>query len=456
MLTNHEFLGLWWLPDREDDKLTATLLIEKGRPELQTLGNFGHELLSEGERERSLALDPADQERVHGISADGKSITLQGLSSRDNAVSMPGIPTSKYVAKVALVGKHFPIDEEIAFDEISIHASDLNAWTQVNGFKSSLDFETLDDAESLGFSAVNVRYIGPEPISIPLARGEEISIQFTATNKGLGHGADHVELRQDAALHLRFAKKAKLEDVYLRVAQIRNFLSFAVGRPVSVVSVAGYEGRYTGEGRDRRRPIELLWPIPHNPELPRRRRVAREMLFALPEAQPDISTVMKKWFYRQGPLEPVFNLFFGVLYHPDLYLEVRFLTFAQAIETYDSRRRRASGRKNLADRMRDVLGEHKTVSKRIVGGRESDLDTFVSAFLDSRNYYTHYETRLEGRAAKGIQLYLLTVQLRAIIEMSLLRELGFPARAINEILERSQRFAEIEHFRSRARDEQGD
>jgi hypothetical protein len=456
MLTNHEFRGYWWLPENEADKLTATLLIEKGKSELQTLGNFGHELLSESSREKSFALNPADQEQVHGISADGKSITLQGLSARDNTLSMPGIPTSKYVAEVALVGKHFPADQEIAFDEISIRASDLNAWTKVNGFKSNMDFEQLDDAGSLGFSAVNIRYEGPEPISIPLSRGEEISIHFTATNKGLGHGAEHVELRQDAALHLRFAKKTSLEDIYLRVGQIRNFLSFAVGRPVSVVSVAGYEGRHTGKGSDRRRPIELLWPIPHNPEPPSQRRFAREMLFALPEARPDIPTVIKKWFQRQDRLEPVFNLFFGILYHPDLYLEVRFLTFVQAIETYDHRRRPRSGKIHLARRVRDVLGGCRTVSKRVVGPGDASLDAFIKLLVDSRNYYTHYDPALDGKAAEGVSLYLLTLQLQAIIEMSLLRELGFPARAIDEILERTQRYAEIEHFRSLASSDAGE
>ena len=316
MLEHHEYKGLWWLPEDEDDKLTATLSIEKGQPELQALGNFGHELLSESSREKSYALDPSDQDRVHGISADGKSITLQGLSSRGNTLSMPGIPTSRYIAEVALVGKHFPAGEEIAFDEISVRASDLNAWTQVNGFEFNMDFEELDDKGSLGFSAVNIRYEGPEPISIPLSRGEEVSLQFTATNKGLGPGTDHVEIRQDAAFHLRFARKVSLKEVYLRVGQIRNFLSFAVGRPVSVISVAGYEGRRVKDGPDRRRPVNLLWPIPHNPEPPSQRRPAYEMLFTLPDAQPDISTVIKKWFQRQGRLKPVFNLFFGTLYNP--------------------------------------------------------------------------------------------------------------------------------------------
>jgi len=75
-----------------------------------------------------------------------------------------------------------------------------------------------------------------------------------------------------------------------------------------------------------------------------------------------------------------------------------------------------------------------------------DIDAFVADFKNARNYYTHYDPDLEKKAAHGNELFLLTVQLQAILEMSLLRQLGFPCRAIEEILERGRRFAQIEHF----------
>jgi hypothetical protein len=40
------------------------------------------------------------------------------------------------------------------------------------------------------------------------------------------------------------------------------------------------------------------------------------------------------------------------------------------------------------------------------------------------------------------------MQLQAIIEMSLLRELGFGCRSIDAILERARRYGEIEHFKA--------
>jgi Apea-like HEPN len=69
-------------------------------------------------------------------------------------------------------------------------------------------------------------------------------------------------------------------------------------------------------------------------------------------------------------------------------------------------------------------------------------------------YHTHYGPRLEANSAKGAELYLLTVQLRGIIEMSLLRELGFPCEAIDTILDRV-RYREVEHLKAIASAERG-
>ena len=132
---------------------------------------------------------------------------------------------------------------------------------------------------------------------------------------------------------------------------------------------------------------------------------------------------------------------------------MKFLAYAQAIETYDYRRRRKPGTIPLAERMRDVLAQCKTVSRRIVGEQQVDTDDFIKGFKDSRNYYTHYNPKLEEKAAKGTALLLLCIQLQAIIEMSLLREIGFTSQAINEMLERGKRFAQIEHFRAMASQE---
>ncbi len=448
MVGTHEYRGLWWLPSDERQRLSGTLTVTKGEAALDLIGHFGRRLLSETETEKTYSLDLAEQPRIVGLSTGGKPITLEGPRVANHTESFPGMPTATYMPHVTLIGKQFADAEVSDFDEISIRASDLNAWTQISGFDTKVGMEKHKEKDTYVFSNVEIRFVAPDDIEIALARSERAFIRFNAPSEGIGPGTDHLALTQEAALHVRFAKRASLEQVFDRVGQIRNFLSLAVGRPVAILSVTGYQDDYVREKTETSRPIELLWEIPHNPDPPTRPRRPSEMLFTLSDAKPTISNVMRNWFAKQAHLEPVFNLFFGMRYHPNMYLDVKFLAYAQAVETYDYRRRRKPGKKTLAHRMCDVLGQCRTVSKRIVGAEPGDQAAFIEAFKTSRNYYTHYNPKLEKEAARGAALLLLSIQLQAIIEMSLLRELGFDCQSIGDILQRVRRYEEIEHLKA--------
>ena len=436
------------MPTDDAEKLPGTLTVTNGAAVLELIGHFGHELLSETQTEKTYSPDLAEQPRIVGMSTGGKPITLEGHRPSPHTVSFPGIATATYERNVTLIGKQFAHGEDIGFDEISIRASDLNDWTRISGFNSHIGMEKHKEKDYLVFSNVGIRFDAPDDIDIALARGERAFIRFSAQSQGIGPGTDHVALHQEAALHLRFAKRVGLYEVFDRVGQIRNFLSLAVGRPVAILSVTGYQDDYVREKPQTRRPIELLWEIPHNPDPPASPRHPRDMLFTLSEAKPTISNVMRKWFAKQARLEPVFNLFFGMRYHSDMYLDVKFLAYAQAVETYHYRRRRKPREKTLAQRMGDVLAECQTVSRSIVGAESGDEQAFIEDFKNSRNYYTHYSPKLEQKAARGAALLLLSIQLQTIIEKSLLRELGFGCRSIDAILERVRRYAEIDHFRA--------
>jgi ApeA-like protein/HEPN superfamily Apea-like protein len=457
MVEFHEYRGLWWLPSDETEKLAGTLTITKGAAALELIGHFGHQLLSETERQKAYSLDLAEHPRVVGLSADGRAITLEGHQAAAHRASFPGIATATYRRNVALIGKQFADGEDIGFDEISIRSSDLNAWTRVSGFNNKIGMEKHTGKDYLVFSNVEMRFDAPDDIGIALARGESAFIRFNARSHGIRAGTDRIELHQEAAFHLRFSTRVVLGQVFYRVAQIRNFLSLAVGRPVTILAVTGYQDDFVRDAAGTPLPIELLWQLPYNPDPPGRARDPREMLFALPEATPEISSVMQNWFAKQERLAPVFNLFFGVRHHdPGMSLEVRFLLYAQAVETYDYRRRRKPGNRTLAVRMDDVLNTCRTVAQKIVGSGSHDQTTFIEGFKTARNYYTHYNPKLEMKAARGAALFVLFIQLQAIIEMSLLRELGFGCRSIDAILERARRYEQIEHFKAVAAAEEAE
>jgi hypothetical protein len=447
-----EYEGYWWLPRDgaagvpSAAALTGRLAIEEGRGELKTLGNFGHQVLSRARDRVVYSPMPTSVPRVLGLTEDGKAITLEGCNPTASSERFPGISSATYRAYVALVGAWFEEGEEVSFDEICVRTATLDAWVGVSGFQQEIRFKAPDDASVVtGIESTEVRFEPPEQIEIELGDGAKAWIDFSYSVGGVHRFATDVTLRQRAWFHFGPKQPIDLPEVFRTVGMLRNFLSLAIGRSERVLSVIGYRDDLRHEPSGARVPVELYWEIPHN--APRRAQPVdpSEMLFTLHQAERDVGALLRTWFRKHDNFEPVLNLYFGVLHHPDLYLDVRFLTYAQAIETYDFRRRDPR-RRTLDQRIRAVLAECPEVSARIVGSG-SDRDKFVRLFKDSRNYYTHYTPDLQRRAAKGAALFLLFTQLRAILEMSLLRELGFPAGSIDQILERCGRYGEIEHFR---------
>lgn len=448
-MEDRAFRGWWWLPGRSAEDLPGTLVVTKGEGVLELTNHFGHEILEETATEIRASGRLTEQPRILGVGSRGELITTVGHLGASYEAHSTGVTLSKYKRGVTLVGRHYESAEAIEFDEISLRTSDLAAWTQVRAIETKAKQRRHTNGYHV-WSEVSARFRPLEDIDIPLGRGERAFIRFGCHFDGidaLGRGSEHVEFAQDTELHLRFAKSKPLEDVFDRVGELRNFLSFAVARPVAVLSVTGYRDVLLNERTREPVPIEILWGVPHNPAPPGKPREPREMLFTLPAVEGELSKVMRSWLAKQRRLEPVFNIFFGLLYLPDIYSDVQFLLLAQAVETYGYLRRRVPIARSFREQIREVLATCPSVSRKIVG---ADADAFTALLKVTRDYYTHYNPAKKERAAKDVGVLLLSTQLKSLLEMAFLRELGFGHRAIDEILARARRYQEIEHLKAYA------
>jgi hypothetical protein len=66
-----------------------------------------------------------------------------------------------------------------------------------------------------------------------------------------------------------------------------------------------------------------------------------------------------------------------------------------------------------------------------------DRKAVISAIYDNRNYLTHYDAKLRGRAATGARLLFMVEVLKFLLQASL-RELGLPNTKISEFVSRSR------------------
>jgi ApeA N-terminal domain 1 len=486
MIETHEYSGFWWVPTEDGNPpldehlLSGTLTVKGGEVKLEVLGSFGHEELEKSDNWVRVSAWPADQPRIQGLTTKGVHVTLEKCLSLGSHMHFPGIPTTNYHPHLTLMGAWYAKDEEILFDEVAVRTSDLDTWALVSGFSGQMHLEPIEETEHLTAAELEVKFVPPETIEIPLDNGEEASIVFGFTHPGPQRVTTEVTITQRAFLHLRFATPRRPRDVQETVGQLRNFLSLAVGRRQTVLAVEGYHDDLLIGNTTHRQPVQMLWEIPHNPPPPTRRLDPDEMLFTLPQAQPSISDVMKAWFKRQDLFGPVLGRYFGTLYHPHLFLDQRFMGYAQTVETYDRRRRKTKERPSeehkrlvkaiveavpakhqdwlkqklawsnelsLSQRIRDVAAICPEVRKRLIGS-DDEVEAFTRLARNTRDYHTHLDRKLEKKAAKGAQLQALMLQFRALIEMALLHELGFPCDSIDEILDRVRRYDEVDHFKT--------
>lgn len=449
MFSTHEYKGTWWLASDTAKKLPGELTVTRGDAELEVLGHFGGPRLPGPGESVEIAdwTKPGDPKRIVGLTAEKDDLTLEGAL----VDSLPsGIST--YEPPWVLVGKAFDEDEDISFDEMVVQISDLDTWTQSSGFSHTQRDPELPDARLGG--AFDIQFKRPSAIEIPLDGGEVASIEFSVGHSGWKPVPTSVTVSQTAFFRLRFAERHSLNALAQRVGQLRSFFTLAVGRPVSIISVTAYQDDYRSPRSEQPLPIKVLWEIPHNPDPPSEVRHPIKMAFTLPECPKSISEVMNTWLGMQEQFRPVFDLYFGMRYHRDVFGELRFLAHAQAVESYD-RRRRSTG-SALDQRLRATLKQCPKVRANLLKAAGVSLNEFLTAFEDSRNYYTHYTSgpKQNPQARRGVLLYVLTVQLQTVIEMALLRRLGFSDDAIDQIFTtRVERYREIANAKAQASDE---
>jgi len=159
-------------------------------------------------------------------------------------------------------------------------------------------------------------------------------------------------------------------------------------------------------------------------------------------------------------------LYFGTIYSGDMYLEFQFLSLIMALEVYhriiirnedipskEHEERVEQILTNTPDKYRNWLKEKLTYSnepslrKRIkeIYDRVKNLGyitalipkkkDFVDKVVNTRNYFVHYDQSLKERALKGTELYWLIQKLKALVEICLLKEIGFLDTEIDNIFQ---------------------
>lgn len=409
-----ELVGEWWLPG-EEEQLASGRLVYTPDDGLRL------ELVSGG----AVFKDHSSVAWVHGLTVDGRRVTLRDCDVLDWRLSMPGGVFANAQVGMAFVGMHANSEIELRLHSLEARIANLSAW---------IDAPAIDVSGFFPRSGtVAFRQVGP----FGLARRK--GVLMTAAVDLVGAATPTrtpraVSLHQQAWLKVAPSRRAPFEELFDLADAFRGFLSFAAGVDSPFLELEG-TATVVGEELGTRRKYtsnESVWILFRR----RQRGVAEEqaterMLFRYSDMQFKNYLPLARWLRRTELMEPVYNLYLAALPRRSLYLEYRFLAFVQALEAFYFRKHGKEGKlQALVQSFVDALPR---------GLRTYVPGDFAELVKDTRHYLTHWNPKYEAKAAKGDRLFAATRGVKLLFELALLREVAFPQREIQRLVENNQR-----------------
>lgn len=432
-----EILSNWWLPNDNTNKIPGILRFkEPDWPSLELLGAF----------EPSIFYDRMSYKIIHGLSQDGKPITLCNCEVTNINWSSSGTSQAKYLVHFVLIGHHFSDVDDIEFSEADLEFSHLFDWIG----RSAVEQQFSSDAFGLSHTL-------PNPIEFPADFGK-YSCKFG--------GSTHHELGLHSIRERRFinikADTSKHIDSFISeyIRPFQHFLSLGTQKPAFIRRfnfLVSEENSVEVYLRQHSLPVNYA----------EKRIKGHKMLFTLSDVFERKERILRKWSRNRDKTLEVRRLIYDTINTGDLFLHHRFLNTIQAIETYHSRvfkseileptkhkarkknivdscprehaewlkaRLANSNSKTLSMRLNDLMRRYKSSLSPII----ADFDWFNKKIRDTRNYYTHYNKEFRDKALKDEALLWNTERLSVLANACLLKELGFNRDEIKNLFEKAE------------------
>jgi hypothetical protein len=167
-------------------------------------------------------------------------------------------------------------------------------------------------------------------------------------------------------------------------------------------------------------PVKLWYSQASFTERKPERLSSDQMVFDCSMIKDNVDEKLRLWMKAFRALEDVMRLFAREHSAPDLFLELRLTTIAQALESYH--RIRVRPEETFKTRLTDLFSVRESLIKPVVG----DLNKFAEVVRDCRNYFTHYGHTPKVKALDGTSLLLITKCIAIILQSCLLSELEIP------------------------------
>ncbi|WP_440950694.1 HEPN domain-containing protein [Methanosphaerula subterraneus] len=469
--------GYWWLPDNPDVKLPGTLAISsKGECDLKLLGSF-----TKIEDLGKSTIQPV----IHGVGEKNGQYTLMDCSGRSETIriSIQGgsnINSEEYLIGTVYSGCFFPKPHDVKFPKVEIKIESFEDWLNIIGFRTQYEV----DPETKRPHNFSISLQEPKTFSFSLPRFTLQIVSYYRIDPS--PKVKHIQSSVTWSVRINYSEDQTLDQVYADIVILRHLIALGMRRPIKILSVVLTSPRFMQKIGEH----ESLIPIHYYSRLISAEESEQEtihppdMFFSFDDVQNHFSDILTRWFELYDQIEPVLSLYFSTIYNGRTASSVSFLQIAQALETFH---RRIEGGQFLSDAERDevkaalidaIPAHFSCEEKEALEGKltfihefslrprlrsqinavETEYGTEVSKYIrdkkkfvanvtDTRNYLTHYDESLKSKAKQGKGLLLLKERCQFLLEMLILKELGFSLDMVSSILLKTSVYQFILQYR---------
>jgi hypothetical protein len=458
-------LAQWWEPHAPAGRIAGTLFHDDtGSVRLSLDGHFpvplqNGECAADG-IPRPVSPPMSDIPMLVGVTSEGKYITL--IDCRVvKASGIPGFTKTSQEIKPELVAYdvHCGCPEEFRLTSLWVRYSNLDEWASTSGFKAAI-------TETQPYR-VSMEYVKPEPIRAVLSNGLRVGVGFSATGPDYARLYREMRMEQAAWLTIDSTEERPYDELIRVLTLFADLVALGIGQPLRPLELqAGALDLDSGKS--------VHFDLYHNakpiaPVLPD--IDAPWMLFTLTDLQTSFTKTLETWCIQQERIQPLYGLYFGTLRSQSMYVEHRFLNMFQALEAFDRRDHvmppeklekhnlrldrifQAAG--NTHDRKwlkRHLRYSHEPAAvdrlRRLIAKYDAawvfdDLRREPELAANLRNFYTHYDRKLEPSLPPEHErpriMHNLATRLQLLCEVILLTEIGFTGDQIKQRMNETHR-----------------
>lgn len=441
-MEHFEYEGNWWLPDNPSEAISGKLTFDPTRGcELVLRGKFVHDQPPHFTYDVILggATDAPELSDDAPITAIDCRI-VQWTTGRTDSTTGRRVGDSTRIAVGSIVrGIHFQKKEDIKFDGVVFSYLYQDIWLRKTGFKMSITKKGW-----------RLSYRELRPINLNLSPNFKCQIFFRDDFVGIkSDDPSFIKIQQKSRFNIEYEQKVPLEQYKQHINDIQDFLCFCMARPTCLVDFHGWVREPTPYGTM----IEIMVKLPVILDRPNFHNMGDAPLVMYSEMGRTMEKRMRIWMEHGESMRVIRQLYNSILQNQNVGHEQAFLNMCQALEIYHrvvgnnniipasqhqkrmdaivrnipnkhrpwvKRELAYSNNPKLRDRLNRILESHKEVFSTFIW----NFSWFSQTTTITRNYLTHRGEKRKHVIA-GDQLELRAIELRAILDVCMLSDMGF-------------------------------